>query len=49
MNSLPAGAIISASATSWLVILDCIDQPTMRREYRSSTTATYSQPSAVQM
>jgi len=26
-----------------------IDQPTMRREYRSSTAATYSQPSAVQI
>ena len=25
------------------------DQPTMRREYRSSTTAAYNQPSAVQM
>ncbi len=30
-------------------MLSCIDQPTMRREYRSSTAATYSQPSAVQM
>jgi hypothetical protein len=30
-------------------MLACIDQPTARREYRSSTTATYSQPSAVQM
>ena len=42
-------AIINASATSCEVMLSCIDQPTMRREYRSSTAAAYSQPSAVQM
>ena len=42
-------AIINASATNCDVMLDCIDHPTMRREYKSSTTATYSQPWAVQM
>ena len=30
-------------------MLPCIDQPTMPREYSSSTAAAYSQPSAVQM
>lgn len=30
-------------------MLSCMDQPTMRREYRSSTAATYSQPSAVRV
>jgi hypothetical protein len=30
-------------------MLDCIDQPTTRLEYKSSTAATYNQPSAVQM
>jgi hypothetical protein len=29
-------------------MLSCIDQPMIRREYRSSTAAAYSQPSAVQ-
>jgi len=33
-------AIISASTTSCEVMLPCIDQPTIRREYRSSTAAT---------
>ena len=42
-------ATINASATSWTVMLVCIDQPTARREYGSSTTAAYSQPSAIQM
>lgn len=31
--------------TSCAVICDCIDQPTIRREKRSSTTATYNHPS----
>lgn len=42
-------AITSASVTSSAVMSLRIDQPTMRRENRSSTTAKYSQPSAVQM
>lgn len=40
-------AIIKASVTSCAVICDCIDQSTTRREYRPSTTATYSQPAVV--
>ena len=42
-------AIIRASATNCAVIVALIDQPTTRRENRSTTAATYSQPSAVQM
>jgi hypothetical protein len=30
-------------------MFELIDQPTIRREKRSSTTATYSHPSSVQM
>ena len=41
-------AIIKASMTIWAVMPELMDQPTARREYKSSTTATYSQPSAVQ-
>src|SRR5205823_8368775 len=40
-------AITSASVTSCAVIAALIDQPTTRREKRSITAATYSQPSAV--
>ena len=36
----------SASVTSWAVLLAFVDQPTTRRENRSMTAATYSQPSA---
>lgn len=42
-------AIISASVTSWAVMVSLIDQPTVRRENRSITTAAYSHPSAVEM
>jgi len=42
-------AITSASVTSSAVIAALIDQPTTRRENRSMTAATYSQPSPVQM
>jgi hypothetical protein len=41
-------AATRASATSWAVIAAFIDQPTTRRENRSTTAATYSQSSAVQ-
>jgi hypothetical protein len=42
-------AISKAALTilAWMVSL--MDQPAMRREYRSITAAAYSQPSAVQM
>ena len=36
-----------ASTTSRLVMVAAIDQPTIRRENKSSTTAKYNQPSAV--
>ena len=42
-------AISIASVTSCAVICELIDQPTTRRENRSRTTATYNQPSVVQM
>jgi len=38
----------SASTTSRAVIADFVDQPTMRRECRSGTTATNSHPRLVQ-
>jgi hypothetical protein len=37
-------AISKASITNCAVIVGCIDQPTTRRENKSSTTATKSQP-----
>src|SRR5216684_4155830 len=40
-------AITRASVTNCAVIAALIDQPTTRREKRSTTAATYSQPSAV--
>src|SRR4029079_16068694 len=42
-------AITRASVTSCAVIAALIDQPTTRRENRSTTAATYSHPSAVQI
>ncbi|CAJ0897224.1 hypothetical protein R77567_04806 [Ralstonia sp. LMG 32965] len=42
-------AISSADTTSAAGMLGAIDQPTTRREYRSSTTARYSQPAPVRM
>jgi|GEM_PF-5161614 hypothetical protein len=42
-------AISKASTTSRLVIRSPIDQPTISREYKSSTTARYRQPSRVGM
>ena len=42
-------AITSASVTNCAVISELIDQPTIRRENKSSTTAAYSQPSSVRM
>jgi hypothetical protein len=42
-------AIMSASVTSCAVMAAPLDQPTTRRENRSMTAATYSQPSAVQI
>jgi hypothetical protein len=38
-------AIMSASSTISVAIVDFIDQPTTAREYRSITTVRYSQPS----
>src|SRR5262249_20592889 len=40
--------MMRASVTNCAVIAALIDQPTTRRENRSMTAATYSQPSAVQ-
>ncbi len=42
-------AIVSASVTMSAVIRGLIDQPTISRLNRSSTTARYSQPSPVWM
>jgi hypothetical protein len=41
-----SGAILLCG---YMSMLSCTDHPTMRREYRSSTAATYSLPSTVQM
>ena len=41
-------AIIKASMTNWVDMRELMDQPTARREYKFGTTATYSQPLAVQ-
>lgn len=41
-------ATINTSVTSRLAISLCIDQPTAQCEYKSSTTETYNQLSAVQ-
>ena len=38
-------AMVSASGTNSVAIVGFIDQPTSLREYRSITTARYSQPS----
>ncbi|MBC7377276.1 MAG: hypothetical protein H7346_07560 [Burkholderiaceae bacterium] len=42
-------AISSASLTILACIVSLMDQPTIRREYRSITAAAYSQPSVVQI
>src|SRR5688572_27010617 len=41
-------AICNASITSFDVMRSDIDQPTTMREYKSMTTARYSQPSSVE-
>ena len=42
-------AMVNASMTNRLVMHLFIDHPTIRREYKSITTARYSHPSDVQM
>lgn len=41
--------MLNASHTSCAGMVGAMDQPTMRREYRSSTAARYSQPLSVRM
>ena len=38
-------AIIKASSTNSVAMVDFIDQPTTKRKYRSITTVKYTQPS----
>ncbi len=49
MGARFASAMVSAYSVSSTVIRWLIAQPTTRREYRSSSTARYSQPSIVQI